>query len=216
MPCAMLRRTTYLQIHPSRSIPSLSYLPIHCACRLFVNSSLSLSRFPDLPAWYARRINKPFKLKSLLRLTSPCSCLDGDSFCQLPCMPSCLSSSASDKTALAQALLTVKVFYILRRHCSTPQATHNFPRKAFCSIISLHCPPFTACSHSFSRLCTSSVTTAASSKNLKLSSLHRSSQMCKGPARLADCARHNAQFLNFFLTKFFKPLLPRCVVLRFR
>ena len=81
----------------------------------------------------------------LPRLTSSSSSLNDDSFCQVPCVPSCLSFSTSDKTALVHALLTVKGSHILRKSCSIPKPTHNFPRKTFCSISSLHrtCPSST-------------------------------------------------------------------------
>ena len=46
--------------------------------------------------------------------------------------------SASDKTALSHALLTEKCSHIFRRYCSMSEVTHSFPRKAFCSISSLH------------------------------------------------------------------------------
>ena len=64
---------------------------------------------------------------------------EGASICHLPCVPSSFSFSASVRTSLAYALLSVKCSHIPRMNCSIPSTFHSLARNAFRSIISLHC-----------------------------------------------------------------------------
>ena len=75
---------------------------------------------------------------SLLFLICSGTSLKRDSICHSHCMPSCFSASA--RTALAHAPLTVKCSHIPRKFFSMPNTFQ--PRNAFCSIISLHCAAF--------------------------------------------------------------------------
>ena len=158
-------------------------------------------------------------------MTTSSSSLKVDSSYQLPCMPSCLSFSASAGTALAHILLMVNCSHMIRGYCSMPEAFHSFPRKDFCSIISLHCAAFTGCStsvawltqvHSCELFPPCSVSIAASWKNLKLSSLHVLSHMCQAQCGSQTALGTQAELLSVFLTKILKPLLPRDAVLGFR
>ena len=160
---------------------------------------------------------KPLTLISLLRLTSSSSCLKGDSFCQLPCIPSCLSS-ASDKTAVAQTPFTVQCCHILRR-CTKSFLLHQFsPPCGLQWLLTSSMLPFVVTC--FAQLvcvsCSSFCYNNARWENLTPPSIAFVVAHVQGPLRLTDCARDKAEFLDFFLTKFFKPLLPRYVVLRFR
>ena len=76
---------------------------------------------------------------SLQHFTCSKYSLAGDSSCHWPCIPACLSSSASSRNLFTLALSWQKYSHIYLTYCSFPIRFHNIPRCAFFSVNSYHC-----------------------------------------------------------------------------